>query len=452
MARMRFDIYLYLVWFLQFIYCIVSYGTSAEDWQTKLLLLFNIYNLAIVIRVVRLGIKKGIKGFQTVLYGIFIAILGLLVLSTGFQFLNYGHSSTGLNELRLGVSTYLIDFIALIGGISIPVGLSLFMGIQSRETNLALSKQLNENEMLKNKAIEQEQEKQQILESQKEMLEIQVNERTAQLNQSLENLKATQNQLIQSEKLASLGELTAGIAHEIQNPLNFVNNFSELSNELIDEVLEERKKDEEERDESLENEILADLKQNLTKIHHHGKRASNIIRGMLQHSRKSSDVKELTDINALCDEYLRLSYHGLRAKDKSFNASFETHFDPSLPKTEVITQDIGRVILNLINNAFYAVNEKRKKGEPGYIPTVTVSTLLTDSKHFQIKIQDNGLGIPEHIKEKIFQPFFTTKPSGQGTGLGLSLAYDIITKGHGGTLEVNSTEGAGADFIIQIPI
>lgn len=278
------------------------------------------------------------------------------------------------------------------------------------------------------------------------------------LEKTLSTLKSTQAQLIQSEKMASLGELTAGIAHEIQNPLNFVNNFSEVSNELIDEMKVEQAAG----NLSLATEIADDVKRNLEKINHHGKRAADIVKGMLQHSRNSSGVKEPTDINALCDEYLRLSYHGLRAKDKSFNAKFETDFDASLPKINVVPQDIGRVVLNLINNAFYAVNERLRQAQPdsNYEPTVIVSTVRSLSpgrgmsegqgEGILISVKDNGNGIPQNIVDKIFQPFFTTKPTGQGTGLGLSLSYDIITKAHGGTIEVKSTEN-GSEFIVKLP-
>ncbi len=259
-------------------------------------------------------------------------------------------------------------------------------------------------------------------------------------------LKATQVQLIQSEKMASLGELTAGIAHEIQNPLNFVNNFSEVSNELLVEMNEELDKGDIEEAKAIAN----DVKHNLEKINHHGKRADAIVKGMLQHSRSSSGQKEPTDINALADEYLRLSYHGLRAKDKSFNAKFETDFDANVGSVIIIPQDLGRVILNLINNAFYAVTEKRKQQIDGYEPTVTVSTKKLDGKVL-IVVKDNGSGIPQKVLEKIFQPFFTTKPAGKGTGLGLSLSYDIVTKGHGGTLRVDTREGEGTSFIIEIP-
>ncbi len=265
------------------------------------------------------------------------------------------------------------------------------------------------------------------------------------LQKSMEELKATQAQLIQSEKMASLGELTAGIAHEIQNPLNFVNNFSDVSKELLDEMKEAMDKGDTEE----ANEIMQDVIANLEKINHHGKRADEIVKGMLQHSRTSSGQKELTDINTLCDEYLRLSYHGLRAKDKSFNAKFETNFDPTLPKINVVPQEIGRVFLNLINNAFYAVNERKKLNEPSYEPEVIVSTRKEKDK-VEIKVKDNGTGIPKNLVDKIFQPFFTTKPTGSGTGLGLSLSYDIVTKGHGGELKVETKEGEGTTFIIQL--
>jgi signal transduction histidine kinase len=270
------------------------------------------------------------------------------------------------------------------------------------------------------------------------------------LEQSLNNLKSTQAQLIQSEKMASLGELTAGIAHEIQNPLNFVNNFSEVSNELIDEMKNELDKGA--IDEA--KYIADDIKQNLEKINHHGKRADAIVKGMLQHSRTSSGQKEMTNINALCDEYIRLSYHGLRAKDKTFNADFKSDFDESIGKINIVPKDMGRLLLNLINNAFYAVNEKKKAsassaGQP-YEPIVSISTKKINDK-IEISVTDNGNGIPQKVLDKIFQPFFTTKPTGQGTGLGLSLSYDIV-KAHGGELKVETQEGGGSTFIIQLPI
>jgi len=261
---------------------------------------------------------------------------------------------------------------------------------------------------------------------------------------TLTDLRATQMQLIQSEKMASLGELTAGIAHEIQNPLNFVNNFSDMNKELLEEMKDEIDKDNLDEVKSIANDVI----DNEEKINHHGKRADAIVKGMLQHSRSNSGVKEATDINALCEEYLRLAYHGLRAKDKSFNATMKTDFDESIGNIHIIPQDIGRVVLNLINNAFYAVDEKKKQNQNGYEPTVSVSTKKVNGK-VEIKVKDNGNGIPEKVLDKIFQPFFTTKPTGQGTGLGLSLSYDIV-KAHGGELKVKTREGEGTEFVIQL--
>jgi signal transduction histidine kinase len=281
-------------------------------------------------------------------------------------------------------------------------------------------------------------------------------EQKAKIESTLAELTSTQNQLIQSEKMASLGELTAGIAHEIQNPLNFVNNFSEVSTELVDEMKSEIKKGN--YDEV--NVIADDVKQNLEKINHHGQRAADIVKGMLQHSRSSSGVNEPTDINALADEYFRLAFHGLRAKDKTFNATMKTDFDESIGNINIIPQDIGRVVLNLITNAFYAVNEKSKQGIADYEPTVSVVTKKVNHQ-VEIRVTDNGNGIPANIVDKIFQPFFTTKPTGQGTGLGLSLSYDIV-KAHGGELKVETLtaeaaakagkEGAGTTFIILLPL
>ena len=305
-----------------------------------------------------------------------------------------------------------------------------------------------------------------ISESMKAALEVQVAERTAaltlqkeELQHTVHELKSTQAQLIQSEKMASLGELTAGIAHEIQNPLNFVNNFSEVNTELIAEMKDALNKGDVE-----EAKLIAeDISANEQKINHHGKRADAIVKGMLQHSRSSGGQKEPTDINALADEYLRLAYHGLRAKDKSFNASMKTDFDESIKETNVIPQDLGRVILNLITNAFYAVTEKKKlltvqpsegatmNSSSNYSPTVTVTTKRKDNKVL-ICVADNGSGIPPSVLDKIFQPFFTTKPTGEGTGLGLSMSYDIITKSHGGELKVETKENEGSVFTIQLPL
>jgi signal transduction histidine kinase len=270
-------------------------------------------------------------------------------------------------------------------------------------------------------------------------------EQAKEIKKAYAELKATQSQLIQSEKMASLGELTAGIAHEIQNPLNFVNNFSEVNIELIDELGEEVTN-------GNLDEVVAlakDIKENEQKINHHGKRADSIVKGMLQHSRLSNGIKEPTNINALSDEYLRLAYHGLRAKDKSFNAKMETDFDESIGTIDIVAQDMGRVILNLITNAFYVVQEKKSQQPEGYDPTVSVGTKKT-GKQVLISIQDNGSGIPKNVLDKIFNPFFTTKPSGKGTGLGLSLSYDIV-KAHGGELKVDTKEGEGTTFTIVLP-
>ena len=350
-----------------------------------------------------------------------------------------------INELnqRLTLQNRTRNF--LLGGLGLLglLGLSLFWSNQQlKKRNRAIQKLSAEN-------LEKEQEKQQILATQNETLERQVTERTAELNHSLTELKATQNQLIQKEKLASLGELTAGIAHEIQNPLNFVNNFSELSVELIEDC---PLPPDGGTDESWIPDtpiggwgaFLSDLKVNLQKINHHGKRASNIVKGMLEHSRASTGERKNTDINALADEYLRLAYHGMRAKDKSFNSNYELIADPNLPQINIVAQDIGRVLLNLINNAFYAVRTVQK-------PKVIVKVEKLDNQII-IKVTDNGTGMSDEVKAKIFQPFFTTKPTGEGTGLGLSLAYDIVTKGHGGTIECESTEGIGSEFTITLHV
>ena len=266
------------------------------------------------------------------------------------------------------------------------------------------------------------------------------------LEATLANLRSTQSQLIQSEKMASLGELTAGIAHEIQNPLNFVNNFSDVNGELLTEMKDELIRGKIEDAIALANTVI----ENQNKINHHGKRADTIVKGMLQHSRSGSGIKEPTDINTLCDEYLRLAYHGLRARDSSFNALTKTDFDNSIDKVRIIPQDMGRVILNLINNAFYAVDEKKRSGVENYEPTVAVSTKKIGA-NVLISVKDNGNGIPQKVLDKIFQPFFTTKPTGQGTGLGLSLSYDIV-KAHSGELKVETKESEGTIFIITLPI
>ncbi|WP_269808175.1 ATP-binding protein [Hymenobacter siberiensis] len=269
-----------------------------------------------------------------------------------------------------------------------------------------------------------------------------------QLDASLTELRTTQAQLIQKEKMASLGELTAGIAHEIQNPLNFVNNFSEVSSELLAELAEEQIRPE--RDAGLEAELVSDLRQNMQKITQHGQRAAGIVKGMLEHSSSAAGEREPTDLNRLCDEYLRLAYQGLRAKDKSFNAALSTDFLADLPRVTLVGADVGRVLLNLFTNAFYAVRQRQQQGEPGYQPQVGVRTVLLNQQ-VQIQVTDNGTGMSEAIQSKIFQPFFTTKPTGEGTGLGLSLSHDIVVQGHGGSLTVESQPGQGTTFTISLP-
>jgi two-component system, NtrC family, sensor kinase len=341
---------------------------------------------------------------------------------------------------------YIRDAIFNLGIVLEALPFSILLALEYARTNRSLKDRIVEVEQLSQKTLAQEQEKQQILTAQKEVLEQQVTQRTAELKQSLHNLKATQVQLIQSEKMASLGELTAGIAHEIQNPLNFVNNFSETNAELLEEL--EQELNEGNLDEA--KTIAKNVKENEQKISNHGRRADSIVKNMLQHSRSSKGERQPTDINALVDEYLRLAYHGLRAKDKSFNADFNTAFDERIGKINIVPQEIGRVLLNLFNNAFYAVHEQLKKLGTGYEPRVVVSTERTDDT-VEITVKDNGMGISKNLQDKIFQPFFTTKPTGDGTGLGLSLSYDIV-KAHGGQLKVESDEGQGTAFIISLPL
>ncbi|HET9823805.1 MAG TPA: ATP-binding protein [Chitinophagaceae bacterium] len=323
--------------------------------------------------------------------------------------------------------------------LSFPISLLVYVAVRFKEI-------INEVRQNAQEVIRLSEEKKEQALNQQKILQEEVNRQTAELRNTLDNLKSTQAQLIQSEKMASLGELTAGIAHEIQNPLNFVNNFSEVNRELISEMnneIEQGNWDEAKA-------IAKNIEENEEKIISHGKRADGIVKGMLMHSRTGTGQKELTDINALADEYLRLSYHGLRAKDKSFNAKFETHFDETIEKINVIPQDIGRVLLNLFTNAFYSVTEKNRHHPDNYEPLVSVSTKKLNGK-IEIRVRDNGMGVPRKLMDKIFQPFFTTKPTGQGTGLGLSLSYDIIAKGHGGELKLETKDGEFAEFIILLP-
>ncbi|GAA4465438.1 hypothetical protein GCM10023189_46070 [Nibrella saemangeumensis] len=334
-----------------------------------------------------------------------------------------------------------------------PVSFSAILAAEYARTSRTLQIKLAEVETLSKKTISQEQEKQQILAQHNETLERQVVNRTQQLQASLDELKKAQTQLIHHEKMASLGELTAGIAHEIQNPLNFVNNLTEVSQELVGELKEEE--DKANPDPTLRKELLIDLEESLQKITHHGKRADSIVKGMLQHSRSSSGEKQPTDLNKLAEEYLRLAYQGLRAKDKSFNADLRLNLDPNLKLVNVAPQEIGRVLLNIYNNAFYATQEKLKQtGKAGivldYQPQIEITTHKGNGQ-VELRIKDNGTGISPEVINKIYQPFFTTKPTGQGTGLGLSLSYDIVTKGHGGEMRVESTPGEFTEFVVSIP-
>ena len=417
----------FIIFFATFSF--LSLLNFSGNWYFNLLLLVGYVSI-----VIYMGITAWNQGVQGGIYVVF-GMVAFIVFWFSFL-LSY---TFGWGQLSHDVLFHLAT-------LSLPVSTSILLGLEFRSTNKLLIKNLAEVNKL---SIE----KQQMLSIQNETLEKLVTERTFALNQSLENLKSAQAQLIQSEKMASLGELTAGIAHEIQNQLNFVNNFSELSKELLDEMKTEL--DNGNTDDA--KEIADDVIQNLEKINHHGKRAGDIVKSMLQHSQTSTGKTEPTNINALADEYLRLAYHGLRAKDKDFNVTIKTDFDSSIGSISIIPQDIGRVLLNLYNNAFYAcaeqsrsvVAEKKKQQPEGYEPTVSVSTKKVNGK-IEIRVGDNGNGISPKIVDKIFQPFFTTKPTGQGTGLGLSLSYDIV-KAHGGEIKVETKEGEGTEFCIVLP-
>jgi two-component system NtrC family sensor kinase len=444
----------------------LGWRVYSGDWSSFLLTIQLLLNFIIVplllLSTQLFFVRKRKKDIYYLMVGSFPLLLFYII----------SNSSTFLGQDPLFYTTFFEENFRLLEVICISwlvLSFTLLLTIRFDRLRKENAQQYLDKERL---AKEKEMEKNELIEKQKIDLEILVNERTADLKKSIDDLKSAQYQLIQSEKMASLGELTAGIAHEIQNPLNFVNNFSEVNTELIDEMKAE-----------IQNENLSEIttiaetiRENQEKITFHGKRADAIVKGMLQHSRTNSGVKEPTDINALADEYLRLAFHGLRAKDKSFNATMKTDFDESIGLINVIPQDIGRVILNLITNAFYAVNEKQKmlsqihsplqtpyplEGGDEYVPTVSVKTKkplplsggrgLGETNGFiDVSVSDNGPGIPDTIKDKIFQPFFTTKPTGQGTGLGLSLSYDIV-KAHGGELKVETKEGQGSTFIIRLP-
>ena len=323
--------------------------------------------------------------------------------------------------------------------LSFPLSLLIYVAMRFKET-------LKEVQLNAKQVVQLSEEKKEQALNQQRILQEEVSRQTIELRTSLKNLEATQSQLIQSEKMASLGQLTAGIAHEIQNPLNFVNNFSEVNSELIGEI----KKELASGNVNEARSIVENIEMNMDKITHHGKRADAIVKGMLQHSKTDKGHKEPTDINALADEYLRLSYQGMKAKDKQFNPTLVKDFDPSIGKVDIISHDIGRVLLNLYNNAFYAISEKMKIQPDKYEPIISVSTKKAGDK-IEIRVKDNGIGIPPNVVDKIFQPFFTTKPAGQGTGLGLSISYDIV-KAQGGVIHVNSWDNDGAEFIVQLPI
>ena len=400
---------------------------------------FIAFLLAIVLataeqlRLIGRALRQRQGGAAIIGVGFAVTLLAVLGLVAAYA------SGTKLSVLA---NTLTFPFIFLAPALAI----SLFLAREFARDAELLQVKLGEVERLSAQTLAQEQDKQELLAAQNETLEHQVTQRTGELQRSLTELRATQAQLIQREKMASLGELTAGIAHEIQNPLNFVNNFSEVSVELVIELKEAQA-----AGDAAEVVALADdLEQNLGKIGHHGRRAAAIVKGMLEHSRTSAGERAPTDLNALADEYLRLAYQGLRAKDKSFNAALETDFAPGLPLVEAAGADLGRVLLNLFGNAFYAVQKRQQTGEAGYAPTVRVSTRSVGGQ-VEIRVSDNGTGIPAAVQAKIFQPFFTTKPTGEGTGLGLSLSFDIVTQGHGGTLTVESQDGQGTAFVISLP-
>ena len=412
---------------------ILKLATNYDDTVRYIYLAIVFLSSIEILRVVYLAIKRKKNNAWLIGAGVSVFVVGILLLIVYIRFIG-----GQLNDES-------IVFILLF---SIPLSMSVYLARSSSQTNKNLETQLATVKQLSEEAIEQEKTAAKLtIETQLVRAE---NERKTQeleyakeIEKAYTELKSTQAQLIHAEKMASLGELTAGIAHEIKNPLNFVNNFSEVSNELVDEIKELLQK--ENNVEGLE--IVKDLKQNLEKINQHGKRADSIVKGMLLHSRGTSGEKTLTDINELLDQYVNLAYHGLRAQNKEFNISIEKDYDNSIEKINVVPQDISRVFLNIINNACYAAFEKKKRSGNDFSPTLKVSAKRLNGK-VEIRIGDNGNGIPKDILDKIFQPFFTTKPTGEGTGLGLSLSYDIVTKVHGGELRVETKEGIGTEFII----
>jgi two-component system NtrC family sensor kinase len=421
-----------------------------SNWNVSAFLIDTLINIELV----RTGLKASklnIKGSWIITVGAINFLVFGILFNAGVYF------QAAYWFWPLGETYIFADIIYALATLSIPVATTLYIALNFAFTSRSLEQKLQEVNILSRKTLEQEKEKQQILEQVNVNLEKQVAERTRDLQKSLSDLKSTQSQLIQQEKMASLGELTAGIAHEIQNPLNFVKNFSEVNMELAEEITKAMDKGDLEELKIL----VADFRSNQEKIHEHGNRAEQIVKNMLQHSRTASGIKEPTDLNALADEYLRLAFHGFRAKEKNFQCNYTFQPDPNVGHPTVVPQDIGRVLLNLFNNAFYAVDEKKKQIGDGFEPEVTVSTRRVSSSEnrsnlqsgslVMITVKDNGKGISDKIKDKIFQPFFTTKPTGQGTGLGLSLSYDIV-KAHGGDLRLETKEGEGTEFIILLPV
>jgi signal transduction histidine kinase len=407
-----------------------------NDTIGKVILAFVFITSIEILRVLFLAIKRKKNNAWVIGAGVCVFTVGIL------SAIIYGLAGGQVNSI----------YVILILLFSIPLSMSIYLARSSSQTNKNLETQLATVKQLSEEAIEKEKTAAKLaIETQLVRAE---NERKTQeleyakeIEKAYTELKSTQAQLIHSEKMASLGELTAGIAHEIKNPLNFVNNFSEVSRELLDEIKTELKN----KNDDAANQLIEDLKQNLDKINQHGKRADSIVKGMLLHSRGTSGEKTLTDINDLLDQYVTLAYHGLRAQDKEFNITIEKDYDETLEKINVVPQDLSRVFLNIINNACYAAyDRKRKSVDNNFSPTLKVSTENLKDK-VEIRIGDNGNGIPADILDKIFQPFFTTKPTGEGTGLGLSLSYDIVTKIHNGDLRVESEEGKFTEFIITIP-
>lgn len=410
-------------------------GDNARD--EGVLAIYNVINYLIIIGLSVKAVRQKKDGARLFLAGICVALTFFILFTT--------------NGLGIHQSFLMESFEVALAFLTPAIMLAILLAREFSRNLISLRQKLTEVERLSARSLKQEQEKQDLLARQNEMLEQKVTERTVELNQSLTELKAAQSQLIQSAKMASLGELTAGIAHEIQNPLNFVNNFSDVNQEMLEELKAENTKPADKRDQQLEIGLINDLIGNEQKINHHGKRADAIVKSMLQHSRMSSGQKEPTDLNVLADEYLRLAYHSLREKDKNFDAVLATDFAVGLPKANVIPQNIGRVLLNVLNNAFYAIQQKAKTAGADYVPTIELRTTQRNGAVI-ISVKDNGNGIPGAIKDKIMQPFFTTKPTGEGTGLGLSLSYDIVVNGHGGSIEFTTKEGEGAEFVISLPV